>query len=134
MGEGTGLGLSMVYGIMKQSGGYIFVDSVLGQSSCFTLLFPAHQGVVDDSYTLADPVTKETLPARAKGVVLLVEDEAPVRAFAVRALQLRGYTVLEADGGERALEILQDPDQSVDILSLTLLCQGWMDPHGCAAP
>ena len=87
MGEGTGLGLSMVYGIMKQSGGYVFVDSVLGQNTCFTLLFPAHQGPVDDSYTLAAPVKKETLPARAEGVVLLVEDEAPVRAFAVRALQ-----------------------------------------------
>ena len=128
MGEGTGLGLSMVYGIMKQSGGYIFVDSVLGQSSCFTLLFPAHQGVVDDSYTLADPVTKETLPARAKGVVLLVEDEAPVRAFAVRALQLRGYTVLEADGGERALEILQDPDQLVDIFVTDVIMPGLDGP------
>ena len=54
----------MLYGIMKQSGGYIFVDRVLGQSSCFTLLFPAHQGVVDGSYTLAVLVTKETLPER----------------------------------------------------------------------
>jgi two-component system cell cycle sensor histidine kinase/response regulator CckA len=128
MGEGTGLGLSMVYGIMKQSGGYVFVDSVLGQNSCFTLLFPAHQGPVDDSYTLAAPVKKETLPARAEGVVLLVEDEAPVRAFAVRALQLRGYTVLEADGGERALEILQDPDLLVDIFVTDVIMPGLDGP------
>ena len=128
MGEGTGLGLSMVYGIMKQSGGYVFVDSVLGQNSCFTLLFPAHQGPVDDSYTLAAPVTKETLPARAEGVVLLVEDEAPVRAFAVRALQLRGYTVLEADGGERALEILQDPDLLVDVFVTDVIMPGLDGP------
>ena len=58
-GEGTGLGLSMVYGIMEQSGGYVFVDSDLGESSCFTLLFPAHQGVVDDSYAQGAPVPKE---------------------------------------------------------------------------
>ena len=128
MGEGTGLGLSMVYGIMKQSGGYVFVDSVLGQNSCFTLLFPAHQGPVDDNYTLAAPVKKETLPARAEGVVLLVEDEAPVRAFAVRALQLRGYTVLEADGGERALEILQDPDLLVDVFVTDVIMPGLDGP------
>ncbi|MDB2422545.1 response regulator [Paracoccaceae bacterium] len=128
MGEGTGLGLSMVYGIMKQSGGYVFVDSVLGQNSCFTLLFPAHQGPVDDSYTLAAPVKKKTLPARAEGVVLLVEDEAPVRAFAVRALQLRGYTVLEADGGERALEILQDPDLLVEVFVTDVIMPGLDGP------
>ena len=128
MGEGTGLGLSMVYGIMKQSGGYVFVDSVLGQNSCFTLLFPAHQRPIDDNSTLAAPVKKETLPARAEGVVLLVEDEAPVRAFAVRALQLRGYTVLEADGGERALEILQDPDLLVDVFVTDVIMPGLDGP------
>ena len=89
---------------------------------------------MDDNYTLAAPVKKETLPARAEGAVLLVEDEAPVRAFAVRALQLRGYTVLEADGGERALEILQDPDLLVDVFSRTLLCQGSMALYAYAAP
>ena len=76
--DGTGLGLSMVHGIMKQSGGYVFVDSDLGESSCFTLLFPAHQKVVDDSYAQGAPVPKEASPQRAEGApVLLVEDEAP---------------------------------------------------------
>ena len=69
-GERTGLGLSMVYGIMKQSGGYVFVESDLGESSCFTLLFPAHQGLVDDSYAQGAPVPKEAPPQRAEGVVI----------------------------------------------------------------
>ena len=85
----------------------------------FPLLFPAHQGVVDDSSAQGTPVPKEAPPQRAEGVVLLVEDEAPVRAFAVRALRLRGYRVLEAGCGEEALEILQDQDLSVDIFVLS---------------
>ena len=113
---------------MKQSGGYVFVDSDLGESSCFTLLFPAHQGVVDDSYAQGAPVPKEAPPQRAEGVLLLVEDEAPVRAFAVRALRLRGYTVLEAGCGEEALEILQDQDLSVDIFVTDVIMPGLDGP------
>ncbi len=81
-GEGTGLGLSTVYGIVKQTGGFIFVDSVPGQGSEFTLYFPASE-VGDEPVSEEQPAQPQTEShAPAEGVVLLVEDEAPVRAFA----------------------------------------------------
>ncbi|GKY89801.1 ATP-binding protein [Sinisalibacter aestuarii] len=143
-GKGTGLGLSMVYGIVKQSGGFIFVDSVPGSGTTFTLYFP----VFDEDIAPADaadpdierqapePAAPVALPpqapaaaqAEASGVVLLVEDEAPVRAFASRALRLRGHTVLEAATGEAALEILDDASLSVDIFVTDVIMRGLDGP------
>jgi two-component system cell cycle sensor histidine kinase/response regulator CckA len=97
-GDGTGLGLSTAYGIVKQTGGFIFVDSILGSGTTFVLYFP----VVDIQPTAKiKKVATPSLPmlSHDEGVILLVEDEAPVRAFASRALRLRGFTVLEADSG-----------------------------------
>jgi two-component system cell cycle sensor histidine kinase/response regulator CckA len=122
-GEGTGLGLSTAYGIVKQTGGYIFVDSVPGEGTTFTLYFPAH----DRPGPELRPAAPEPppLPARkAEGVVLLVEDEAPVRAFASRALRLRGYSVLEADSAEAALNLLSDPDLAVDLFLTDVIMPG----------
>lgn len=122
-GEGTGLGLSTVYGIVKQTGGYIFVDSTVGQGSCFTLIFPKH-----DLYEI--PPREAVVETRARpvvpkgGVVLLVEDEAPVRSFASRALRLRGLTVLEAGSGEEALEVLEDPNLMVDLFVSDVVMPG----------
>ncbi|NOX72249.1 MAG: PAS domain-containing protein, partial [Alphaproteobacteria bacterium] len=94
-GEGTGLGLSMVYGIIKQSGGFIFVDSVIGQGTSFEIMLPAFERVETSKVeAIAPPAEKLAAPAKEGGVILLVEDEAPVRAFAARALKMRGYTVL----------------------------------------
>jgi two-component system cell cycle sensor histidine kinase/response regulator CckA len=94
-GQGTGLGLSTVYGIVKQSGGFIFLDSVEGIGTTFTLYFPVYVGP-----ELADPPMPVQPPPRpkpgAQGLILLVEDELPVRGFAARALRLGGHTVLEA--------------------------------------
>jgi two-component system cell cycle sensor histidine kinase/response regulator CckA len=122
-GEGTGLGLSTAYGIVKQTGGFIFVDSVPGHGTEFTLYFPAHDGEAT-----ADPVPEPApppAPARAgDGVVLLVEDEAPVRAFASRALRLQGYTVLEAGSGEEAVRMLADPDLAVDVFVTDVVMPG----------
>lgn len=125
-GEGTGLGLSTVYGIVKQSGGYIFVDSVVGQGTCFTLLFPAHEAAPE-----AKPAPKEEvrkLPQKGSGVVLLVEDEAPVRAFAARALRLRGYTVIEAESAEDALELLEDETLAIDVFVTDVVMPGMDGP------
>ncbi|WP_194095485.1 ATP-binding protein [Marivivens aquimaris] len=102
VGEGTGLGLSTAYGIVKQSGGFIFVDSELGRGTTFSLYFPRY----DDG--TPQVVAEQAAPQIASAAkVLLVEDEAPVRAFATRALSLKGYEVVEADSGAAALEQLQ---------------------------
>ncbi|MBB5714626.1 hybrid sensor histidine kinase/response regulator [Sphingomonas aerophila] len=106
VGKGTGLGLSTVYGIVKQSGGYIFADSPPGEGAIFSIYFPVH----------AAPATARTTPARpapkpaeswGSGTILLVEDEDMVRAVAERALVRQGYSVLTAENGEVALEVLE---------------------------
>lgn len=122
-GEGTGLGLSTAYGIVKQTGGYIFVDSEVGTGTTFTLMFPQFDEPVSKP-ALAPVVAPMPVTTDDDGVVLLVEDEAPVRAFASRALRLRGYTVLEADCAESALSMLADPDLSVDIFVTDVIMPG----------
>lgn len=126
-GEGTGLGLSTAYGIVKQSGGFIFIDSEPGQGTCFTLLFPVHEGRVDVAPVAAKPAPP-VQSKRVDGVVLLVEDEAPVRAFASRALRMRGYTVLEAESAEDALKTLEDRELKVDIFVTDVVMPGMDGP------
>ena len=122
-GEGTGLGLSTAYGIVKQTGGFIFVDSELGKGTTFTLYFPSHDKPL---HVPAPVVVPEAVLStrKAEGVVLLVEDEAPVRAFASRALRLRGYSVLEAESAEAALLLLQDLTLVVDIFVTDVIMPG----------
>ncbi|WP_373352865.1 ATP-binding protein [Pseudoroseicyclus sp. CXY001] len=122
-GEGTGLGLSTAYGIVKQTGGFIFVDSEPGEGATFSIWLPAHRGKAPAA--VPRPPKRLALPDESEhGVVLLVEDEAPVRAFASRALRMRGYTVLEADSAEAALDLLDDPDLSVDIFVTDVIMPG----------
>ncbi|WP_233252416.1 ATP-binding protein [Maritimibacter sp. 55A14] len=126
-GEGTGLGLSTAYGIVKQTGGFIFADSAPGTGTVFTLYFPAH----DRPAAAPAPVSGGTTGAGPQvddGVVLLVEDEAPVRAFAARALRMRGYTVIEAESAEDALDRLSDPDLSVDVFVTDVVMPGMDGP------
>ncbi|WP_300513519.1 PAS domain-containing sensor histidine kinase [Aliiroseovarius sp.] len=209
-GQGTGLGLSMAYGIVKQTGGFIFVDSVPGQGTTFSLYFPVYQDgagaqapsgqtehaaapmVPDQKCDLTEdapvPSTPGALPpgrldpdpdpraedaallttvthaARLRkdgqpevsvsprfqspadlirapvlpnpthepmsdgGIVLLVEDEAPVRAFASRALRMRGYTVLEAENAEEALKTLEDTTLKVDVFVTDVIMPGMDGP------
>ncbi len=126
-GEGTGLGLSTAYGIVKQTGGFIFVDSVEGQGTEFSLYLPANNTPLEEVVVEAAPAVKQTIQ-QAEGVVLLVEDEAPVRAFASRALRMRGYTVMEAENGEMALEILEDEALSVDLFVTDVIMPGMDGP------
>lgn len=126
-GEGTGLGLSTVYGIIKQTGGYIFVDSAAESGTAFTLYFPVFAGQEEVVQKPPAPA-KSNAPLLGEGVVLLVEDEAPVRAFASRALRLRGYTVLEAESAEDALRTLEDPDLSVDVFVTDVVMPGMDGP------
>jgi two-component system cell cycle sensor histidine kinase/response regulator CckA len=122
-GEGTGLGLSTAYGIVKQSGGFIFVDSKLDEGTCFTLLFPVIETVYKKPIA-RKVVEKATVPNHGDAVILLVEDEAPVRAFASRALRLRGYTVLEADSAEAALKTLEDETLNIDLFVTDVVMPG----------
>ncbi|NIZ62776.1 hybrid sensor histidine kinase/response regulator [Sedimentitalea sp. CY04] len=126
-GEGTGLGLSTAYGIVKQTGGYIFVDSTKGAGTEFVLYFPVHKAQTETSKSAA-PKVDTSAPKHGEGVVLLVEDEAPVRAFASRALRLRGYTVLEAESAEDALRTLEDPGLSVDVFVTDVVMPGMDGP------
>ena len=127
LGEGTGLGLSTAYGIVKQSGGFIFVDSTEGEGSIFQLYFPINTAV-DVVVETATELPRTVVMRQGEGVVLLVEDEAPVRAFASRALRLRGYTVLEAENAEEALKTLEDPDLAVDIFVTDVVMPGMDGP------
>ena len=124
-GEGTGLGLSTAYGIVKQSGGFIFVSSVPGEGAVFELWFP----VCSEPVAEAPPAPRVARTPRTDGVVLLVEDEAPVRAFAARALRLRGHAVIEAASAEEALALLEDPGLHVDVFVTDVVMPGLDGPR-----
>ena len=127
-GEGTGLGLSTVYGIVKQTGGFVFADSTLGVGTTFTLMLPAQ---TQPLAAIATAPAAQPAPAPVvvgEGVVLLVEDEAPVRAFASRALRLRGYTVIEAESAEDALSILEDRELRIDLFVTDVIMPGMDGP------
>lgn len=127
LGEGTGLGLSTAYGIVKQSGGFIFVDSTEGEGSVFQLYFPIHTAAAEPELAPAAP-PRSMVVRRGEGVVLLVEDEAPVRTFASRALRMRGYTVVEAENAEEALRKLEDPALEVDVFVTDVVMPGMDGP------
>jgi signal transduction histidine kinase/ActR/RegA family two-component response regulator len=117
-GKGTGLGLSMVYGFVKQSGGHVKVYSEVGRGTSVKMYFPETTGTP----AVSTPVPEDD--PRGKGeVILLVEDDAQVRALAVRLLRRLGYNVLEAKDGDSALALVQ-PDTRVDLLLTDVMLPG----------
>ncbi len=122
----------MAYGIVKQIGGYIFADSVVGSGTDFTLYFPAHTKVEPIQDTKPAKISPKPAQLQTGGVVLLVEDEAPVRAFASRALKMRGYTVLEAENAEEALKTLEDRSLNVDVFVTDVIMPGMDGPSWVA--
>ena len=115
VGKGTGLGLSTVFGIVKQSGGFIFVDSEIGRGTVFRIFLPRYVPEEKETSQKAD-TPKVAADYTGQGVVLLVEDEDAVRSIGARALSSRGFTVLEAATGMEALEVVERVDGKIDLI------------------
>ena len=143
VGEGTGLGLSTVYGIVHQSDGYIFVDSAPGEGTTFSICLPRHEqtgarsgagdaGGIVRSRRPSRPQGEDTIGAAedltGAGTVLLVEDEDAVRMFAAKALRGKGYHVLEASDGEMALDVINANEGAIDLIISDVVMPG-MDGH-----
>jgi two-component system cell cycle sensor histidine kinase/response regulator CckA len=119
-GRGTGLGLSTVYGIVKQSGGEIYVYSELGLGSTFKIYFPSCTSSIEISHNHSKPMA---IP-RGEESVLVVEDDANVRGLAARVLRKCGYTVYVAGGGSEALTIALDPETLIDAVVTDVVMPG----------
>lgn len=118
-GKGTGLGLSTVYGIVKQSGGYILVDSQLGRGTTFRVYLPR----VEEAAEVAGRILQTPLQTRGTERILLVEDEESVRQLVRETLEAQGYRIHEAENGEEALAIATShPD--IDMLITDVVMPG----------
>ena len=126
VGKGTGLGLSTVYGIVKQSGGFIFADSKVGDGTRFVIYLPVHHEEESAAKSRQTSKDKES-ELWGSGTVLLVEDEPMVRAVAERALTRHGYKVITAENGEGALEVLEGGEQ-IDLLISDVVMPGMDGP------
>jgi PAS domain S-box-containing protein len=120
IGKGTGLGLSTVYGVVKQSGGYVWVYSELGRGSVFKIYLPR----VDQSVQHSRP--RELAPELFRGTetVLVVEDEEAVRTLTRSLLEEGGYTVIEASNGTRAMEVAGAYSGAIDLLLTDMVMHG----------
>ena len=115
VGQGTGLGLSQLYGFVRQSGGYVHIDSEVGRGTSVKLYLPRHHGV-EETKTVPEMPPQPPLQAPGPGTILVVEDEAIVRMLLVDALEEQGYTVLEAEDGNAALGIVASSER-IDLLA-----------------
>ncbi|MEJ8475431.1 cell cycle histidine kinase CckA [Roseibium algae] len=117
VGKGTGLGLSTVYGIVKQSGGFIFCASEIDAGTTFRLFLPRHiPAFVEKPVIEAKLEEEKVADLTGSASILLVEDEEAVRAFGARALASRGYTVFEAGSGTEALEVMEETGGKIDLV------------------
>ncbi|HEX9327158.1 MAG TPA: ATP-binding protein, partial [Reyranella sp.] len=126
VGKGTGLGLSTVYGIVKQTGGFVYVDSTPGEGTTFRIFLPRHRPELEAQPEAqatngtgkegsAEP-PKPRPDLTGQGTILLVEDEDGLRSLNARGLRSRGYSVIEASNGIEAMEALDEKDGAVDLV------------------
>jgi two-component system, cell cycle sensor histidine kinase and response regulator CckA len=118
-GKGTGLGLATVYGIVKQSGGYVWCYSELGEGTTFKVYLPRVDAPVDRL-----PVRAAARPARGSETILVVEDEAALREIIRRVLEKQGYTVLEASTADAALKLARDRAGPIHLLLADVVLPG----------
>jgi len=123
VGRGTGLGLSMVYGFAKQSGGHVLLDSSEGVGTTITLLFPRSASALPTA-RLGDEQALNGYEAQAETTVLVAEDNDDVRAYTVETLRQLGYRVLEAHDGPSALRLLERNEAHVDLLFSDIVMPG----------
>ncbi len=116
VGKGTGLGLSTVYGIIKQTGGFIRVDSHINQGSIFKIYLPQYQEANKPTIVSHEENDKPSGDLSGFASILLVEDEESVRMFGARALRDKGYRVFEAACGDEALEFITNTQEKIDLI------------------
>jgi two-component system, cell cycle sensor histidine kinase and response regulator CckA len=131
VGKGTGLGLSTVYGIVKQTGGFVYVDSEEGKGTTFSIFLPRLTGAEAEAHAAeahaatngaakpegaAEPKPAPRPDLTGQGTILLVEDEEGLRSLNARGLRSRGYSVIEASNGVEAMEALEEKDGAIDLV------------------
>ena len=125
VGKGTGLGLSTVYGIVKQTGGFVYVNSEEGNGTTFDIFLPRHHPEPDAQHEVhatngagREPAAgpKPRADLTGQGTILLVEDEEGLRSLNARGLRSRGYSVIEASNGIEAMEALEEKEGAVDLV------------------
>jgi CheY-like chemotaxis protein len=125
LGKGTGLGLATVYGIVKQSGGYIWVYSEPGKGTSFKIYLP----LVEENPELPKPDSAPDDALCGSETILLVEDEEMVRALAQAILERNGYTVLAAKHGNDALRMAQEGTKAIHLLLTDTIMPGMNGPE-----
>jgi two-component system cell cycle sensor histidine kinase/response regulator CckA len=123
IGAGTGLGLSTVDGIVRQTGGYIFIESEIGRGTAFTIWLRAYTGPSEAEAPL-DMDRRGPADLTGAATILLVEDEDPVRLFSARALRGKGHKVIEMRTGEAAVEFLETDHEPIDLLITDVMMPG----------
>jgi two-component system cell cycle sensor histidine kinase/response regulator CckA len=128
VGAGTGLGLSTVYGIIKQTGGHLYVRSEEGKGTTFYIYLQATELTNEsENYNMETQDIEHKLIQQdltGDATILLVEDEAPVRMFTTSALTNKGYKVIEAESPKRAMEIVNDKELKIDLIVTDVIMPG----------
>jgi two-component system cell cycle sensor histidine kinase/response regulator CckA len=127
VGSGTGLGLSTVYGIVKQTGGFIFVDSIVSKGTNFRIFLPRHLPKEQEEAVVLEDRLLNDLTGTAH--ILLVEDEDAVRMFAARALKDKGYEVVEACNGLEAVQLAKKDNVEIDLIITDVVMPGMDGPQ-----